>query len=67
MPTSQLGLDDVIVQMKRRRTIGACYVLRTAHGPDQLFFLNRTGIVGGLIPREDVPYGPTKQVFPRAT
>jgi hypothetical protein len=45
MPSSPLGLDDVIVQMKRRRTIGACYVLRTAHGPDQLFFRSRSRAV----------------------
>jgi hypothetical protein len=29
--------------------------------------LNRTGFVGGLIPREDQAHGPTKQVLPRTT
>jgi hypothetical protein len=29
--------------------------------------LNRTGFVGGLIPREDHAHGPTKQVLPGAT
>jgi hypothetical protein len=29
--------------------------------------MNRTGIVGGRIPREDVPHGPTEQVLPRIT
>ena len=28
--------------------------------------VNRTGFIGGLIPREDVPYGQTQQVFPGA-
>jgi FtsP/CotA-like multicopper oxidase with cupredoxin domain len=28
--------------------------------------VNRTGFVGGLIPREDQVHGPTKQVLPRA-
>jgi four helix bundle protein len=28
--------------------------------------VNRTGFVGGLIPREDQAHGPTKQVLPRA-
>ena len=27
--------------------------------------LNRTGFIGGPIPREDGPNGPTQQVFPR--
>ena len=29
--------------------------------------MNRTGFVGGLIPREDYAHGPTKQVLPRVT
>lgn len=27
--------------------------------------VNRTGFVGGLIPREDVVHGKTQQAFPR--
>jgi hypothetical protein len=29
--------------------------------------VNRTGFVGGLIPREDGAYGKTQQVLPRTT